>query len=131
MPTRIRKGIFQLVEEANQIVEEISITEALALHGKEDVQFVDIRDIRELDREGRVPGAYHCPRGMLEFWVDPESPYAKTAFQQEVTFVLFCAAGMRSALAGRTLVEMGLPSVKHIQGGFAAWRENGGEVNKG
>jgi len=129
MSVKIKKGIYQLVEEANQIVEEISVSEAMALYIREDVQFVDIRDIRELNRDGRIPDAYHCPRGMLEFWVDPESPYSKKIFQQERTFVLFCAAGLRSALAGRTLVEMGLTNVKHIHGGFAAWREAGGAID--
>ncbi len=124
----ITKGIYQLVEEANQVVEEISIAEARELLGQSGVQFVDIRDIRELNRDGRIPGAYHCPRGMLEFWVDPESPYAKPIFQQDLTFVLFCAGGMRSALAGRALVEMGLSKVKHVHGGFSAWQAVGGPV---
>ncbi|MCO4759317.1 MAG: rhodanese-like domain-containing protein, partial [Oceanospirillaceae bacterium] len=95
--SNITKGIYQLVEEANQIVDEITVREALELYQQEGVQFVDIRDIRELDREGRIPGAYHCPRGMLEFWIDPESPYAKGIFQKDLTFVLFCAGGLRSA----------------------------------
>ena len=126
--SNITKGIYQLVEEANQIVDEITVCEALELYQQEGVQFVDIRDIRELDREGRIPGAYHCPRGMLEFWIDPESPYAKSVFQKDLTFVLFCAGGLRSALAGRAIVEMGLSKVKHIHGGFAAWRDADGAI---
>ena len=126
--SNITKGIYQLVEEANQIVDEITVCEALELYQQEGVQFVDIRDIRELDREGRIPGAYHCPRGMLEFWIDPESPYAKSVFQKDLTFVLFCAGGLRSALAGRAIVEMGLSKVKHIHGGFGAWREAEGAI---
>ena len=126
--SNITKGIYQLVEEANQIVDEITVCEALELYQQEGVQFVDIRDIRELDREGRIPGAYHCPRGMLEFWIDPESPYAKGVFQKDLTFVLFCAGGLRSALAGRAIVEMGLSKVKHIHGGFGAWREAEGAI---
>lgn len=128
MPATIVKGIYQLVEEANQIVDEISVEQAQTLYQQDKVQFIDIRDVRELQREGVIPGAYHCPRGMLEFWVDPESPYAKTIFQQDLTFVLFCAGGMRSALAGRAIIEMGLPDVKHVHGGFGAWREQGGII---
>ena len=99
MPQNITKGIIALVEEANQIVEEITVKEAKALFEQDDVQFVDIRDVRELQRDGMIPGAFHCPRGMLEFWIDPDSPYAKPVFQQDVTYVLFCAGGLRSALA--------------------------------
>jgi len=128
MANRISKGIYQLVEEANQIVEEISVQQAKALLGHEGIQFIDIRDIRELQRDGQIPGAYHCPRGMLEFWVDPESPYAKTIFQKDLTFVLYCAGGLRSALAGRAIVEMGLEKVKHVHGGFAAWRDAEGAI---
>lgn len=126
--SRITKGIYQLVEEANQVVEEISVEEAKSLLGQDRVQFIDIRDVRELQRDGLIPGAYHCPRGMLEFWVDPESPYAKSIFQKDLIFVLYCAGGLRSALAGRAIVEMGLPEVKHVHGGFGAWREAGGDI---
>ncbi|MCW9054347.1 MAG: rhodanese-like domain-containing protein [Motiliproteus sp.] len=130
MGQTITKGVFELVAEANEIVEEISTEEALSLYGKKGIKFVDLRDIRELQREGRVPGAFHCPRGMLEFWVDPKSPYAKAIFQEDLTFVLFCGGGLRSALAGRAIVEMGMENVKHIRGGFAAWCELGGVVEK-
>ena len=93
------------------------------------MQFIDIRDVRELDREGVIPGAFHAPRGMLEFWVDPESPYHKPLFARPHTrYVLFCAAGWRSALATKTLQEMGLENVAHIDGGFTAWKESGAPV---
>lgn len=124
----IKKGIYQLVKEANQVVREISVPEAIALYGKEGVQFVDLRDIRELEREGVIPGAYHCPRGMLEFWVDPESPYAKEIFQQELTFVLFCGGGLRSALAGKAIIEMGLTDVLHIHSGYSGWKKAKGHT---
>ncbi|MEM5537590.1 rhodanese-like domain-containing protein [Neptuniibacter pectenicola] len=124
----IKKGIKALVDEANQVVREITVAEAITLYGKEGVQFIDLRDIRELQRDGVIPGAYHCPRGMLEFWVDPDSPYAKKMFQQDLTFVLFCGGGLRSALAGRAVVEMGLPDVLHIRGGFAGWRKGEGVI---
>jgi rhodanese-related sulfurtransferase len=84
-----------------------------------------VRDIRELQREGRIPGALHAPRGMLEFWVDPESPYHKEAFSSGKTFIFFCAAGWRSALATKTVQDMGLSPVKHIAGGFGAWKKAG------
>lgn len=123
MPQVITKGYRQLVDEANALVEEIGVEAAKALQGRLDVQFVDIR---ELEREGRVPGAFHCPRGMLEFWIDPESPYAKPQFQQDRRFVFFCAGGLRSALAARAAQEMGLKSVSHMKGGYGAWRAAGG-----
>lgn len=126
MPQVITKGYRQLVDDANAMVEEIDIEAAKALYGQDGVQFVDIRDIRELEREGRIPGAFHCPRGMLEFWIDPASPYAKPQFQQDKRFVFFCAGGLRSALAARAAQEMGLKPVAHIKGGYGAWRDAGG-----
>jgi len=126
----ITKGYRQLVDEANAIVEEIDIAKAKTLYGRDDVQLVDIRDIRELEREGRIPGAFHCPRGMLEFWIDPASPYAKPQFQQDRRFVFFCAGGLRSALAARAAQEMGLKPVSHIKGGYGAWRAAGGATEK-
>ena len=98
------------------------------LHGRDDVQFIDIRDVRELEREGVIPGAFHAPRGMLEFWVDPASPYHKPLFGENKQFVIFCAMGWRSALATRTLQEMGVGKVAHIDGGFTAWKEAGAPV---
>jgi rhodanese-related sulfurtransferase len=89
---------------------------------------VDLRDIRELQREGRVPGAFHCPRGMLEFWVDPESKYHEPVFAQDKRFVFFCAAGQRSALATQCAQRMGLSPVAHVKGGFTAWKAAGGPV---
>jgi rhodanese-related sulfurtransferase len=124
----ITKGIKALLDEANSTVRTLSVEEAKALLGREDVQFVDLRDPRELEREGRMPGAFHCPRGMLEFWIDPESPYAKPQFQQDKTFVFFCAGGWRSALAARTAQDMGLKPVAHIDGGFGAWKKSDGAV---
>ena len=119
------KGI---VEEAQALIKTYSVEQAIALHGKPNIQFVDVRDVRELEREGVVPGAIHAPRGMLEFWVDPASPYHREEFAQDKEYVLFCALGWRSALATRTLMEMGMPRVAHIGGGFTAWKEAGGPV---
>jgi rhodanese-related sulfurtransferase len=93
------------------------------------VVFVDLRDIRELQRLGRIPGAHHCPRGMLEFWIDPDSTYHREIFAEDKKFVFFCAAGLRSALAAKTAVEMGLEPVAHIAEGFGAWKEAGGPID--
>ena len=93
-----------------------------------EVLFVDLRDPREMEREGRMPGAFACTRGMLEFWIDPESPYAKPVFAEAKRFVFFCAGGWRSALAAKTAQDMGLENVSHIEGGFGAWKKAGGPV---
>ena len=98
------------------------------MHGDDGVVFVDLRDPREVQREGRIPGAFSCPRGMLEFWIDPESPYAKPIFAEDKRFLFYCASGWRSALAARTAQEMGLENVAHVGGGFTAWRHAGGAV---
>lgn len=121
----ITKGFRALIAEANAAVRTVSVEEAQAMLARDDVQFVDLRDPRELEREGRMPGAFHCPRGMLEFWIDPESPYAKPVFQQDKTYVFFCAGGWRSALAAKTAQEMGIKPVAHIDGGFGAWKKAG------
>lgn len=125
----ITKGYRALVDEAMAQVRTLSIDEALAALNDPAVQIVDIRDVRELQAEGTVPGAYHAPRCMLEFWVDPESPYHKTLFADESkTLLLFCGAGWRSALAAKTLQDMGLRNVAHIDGGFGEWVRRGGPV---
>ncbi len=117
-----------MVKAAEREVETLDVAEAVKLHGRADVVFVDLRDIRELGRDGRVPGAFHCPRGMLEFWIDPQSKYHKQEFAQDKRFVFFCAAGARSALATQTAQRMGLRPVAHIRGGFGAWKAGGGPV---
>ena len=118
----------QLVDEAMTQVTTYSVEQARALHGHPGVTFVDIRDVRELEREGVIPGALHAPRGMLEFWVDPESPYHRKDFAEDKEFVLFCAAGWRSALATKALMDMGMERVAHVGGGFTAWKESGAPV---
>lgn len=130
MPQTISTGFRALVEAAEREIETLPAEAAIAQHGRDDVTFVDLRDIRELEREGRIPGAFHCPRGMLEFWIDPASPYAKPVFQQDKKFIFHCAGGMRSALAAKTAQDMGLKPVAHMGGGFAAWRDAGGPVEK-
>ncbi len=128
MPQTITTSVRALVEAAIAEIDNLSVAQARALHGRDDVVFVDLRDIRELQREGVVPGAFHCPRGMLEFWIDPQSPYHKKVFAQDKTFVFFCAAGQRSALAAQAAQRMGLKPVAHITGGFGAWKSAGGPV---
>lgn len=128
MPQKITTGYRALVDAAEREIETLSVDEALALHGRDDVVFVDIRDIRELERDGRMPGAFHCPRGMLEFWIDSESPYHKPVFGEDKRFLFFCAGGLRSALAAQTAQRMGLKPVAHIKGGFGAWKKANGPV---
>jgi rhodanese-related sulfurtransferase len=130
MVQSISTSIKSLVEEAERDIENLSVDQALELQGTDNVVLVDIRDIRELQREGKVPGAFHCPRGMLEFWIDPESPYHKPFFAQDKKYVFFCAGGMRSALAAHTAQKMGLKPVAHIRGGFGAWKKSGGPVEE-
>ena len=124
----MKKTAKSLVDEAMVQVTTYTPEQARALHGHPGVQFVDVRDIRELEREGVIPGAIHAPRGMLEFWVDPESPYHRDVFAQDKEYVLFCALGWRSALATKTLMDMGLERVAHIEGGFEGWKKSGGPV---
>ncbi len=119
----MKKGYKALLDEANAAIRAISPAEAFEMAKSGDIVLVDIRDIRELGRDGRVPGALHAPRGMLEFWVDPDSPYHKEIFASGKTFVFFCAAGWRSALATKTVQDMGLEPVMHIEGGFGAWKD--------
>ena len=128
---RMKKGFQQLLDEANAEIETLSVEQALTLLGREDVVFVDLRDPRELEREGRMPGAFRCTRGMLEFWIDPESPYHKPVFAEDKRFVFFCAGGWRSALAAKTAQDMGLEKVAHVEGGFGAWKKAGGPVGDG
>ncbi len=124
----MRKGVKELLAEADAEIETIAASDAVKLHGDPNVVFVDLRDIRELNHEGTVPGSQHTPRGMLEFWVDPECDYHKPIFAEDKKFVFFCAVGWRSALAAKAVQDMGLSKVAHVGGGFAAWKEAGGPV---
>lgn len=130
MPQKITVGHKQLMAEAEAEVESVTAAEAKAMLGRDDVVIVDIRDVRELHREGHIPGSFHAPRGMLEFWVDPESPYFKPIFGEDKTFVIHCASGWRSLLATQVLQRMGLKPVINLKGGFAAWKDAGGPVEK-
>ena len=128
MALNITKGYRQLVAEAEKEIETLSVEDALPLHGNEEVVFVDLRDVRELWREGTIPGAFHCPRGMLEFWIDPDSIYYRDLFASGKKFLFFCNLGWRSALAAQISQRMGLTPVAHIGGGFDAWKQAGGPV---
>ena len=133
MPSTITRGYKKLLDEANAQIETINAAEAVERfpkggEGQSEIVIVDLRDPREIEREGRIPGAFHCPRGMLEFWIDPESPYAKPQFQQDKRFVFFCGGGWRSALAADIAQKMGLKPVAHVAGGFGAWKKAGGKV---
>jgi rhodanese-related sulfurtransferase len=128
MPQNITVSYKALCEAAEREIETLPVEEAVKLHGRDDTVLVDIRDPRELARDGKIPGAFHCPRGMLEFWIDPSGSYFKPVFGQDKKFVFFCAGGMRSALAAQTVQRMGLKPVAHIRGGFGAWKKAGGPV---
>jgi rhodanese-related sulfurtransferase len=130
MPQKITLGYKELMKTAEAAVEQVTAKEAMAMASRDDVVIIDIRDIRELEREGRIPGSFHAPRGMLEFWVDPESPYHKPIFAEDKTFVVHCAGGWRSLLATEILQRMGLKPVKNLVGGFSAWKAAGGPVEK-
>ena len=121
----MKKGYKDLLAEANALVEAVHSAEAGRLYAASNVVFVDLRDPREREREGTIPNAFSCPRGMLEFWIDPESPYHKPVFAEDKLFLFFCASGWRSALATKTALEMGLENVCHLEGGFSAWRDAG------
>ena len=130
MHQTIHRGIKALLEEANAEIETLSAADAIKAAQRGDVVIVDIRDPREIERDGRIPGAFSCTRGMLEFWIDPESPYGKPIFQEDKKFIFHCASGWRSALAAKTAADMGLKPGAHLGGGFTAWRNAGGAVEQ-
>lgn len=129
MALHIKRTVEQMVADANKEVEEISINDAKPLVGREDVLFIDIRDIRELAKTGRVSGARHVPRGMLEMWIDPDTPYHREFFAEDKKFVFYCAGAWRSALAAKTAQDMGLTPVAHLEGGIKAWIQAGGPID--
>tara|TARA_R110002095_G_scaffold196269_1_gene175108 strand:+ start:632 stop:1027 length:396 start_codon:yes stop_codon:yes gene_type:complete len=121
----LKTSAAQMVADARARIEEIGSADAIDLLDDPNVQFVDLRDPRERDRSGFIPGAFHCPRGMLEFWVDPDSPYFKDIFAQNKKFVFHCASGWRSALSVATLQDMGFEAA-HLKDGFGGWQKAGG-----
>lgn len=117
-----------LVEKALEEIETLAVEQAEGYLEDEDTVFVDLRDLRELQREGKVPGAFHAPRGMLEFWVDPTSPYFKDVFGEDKRFVFYCQSGWRSALATKAVQDMGMERVCHIGEGFRGWKDSGAQT---
>lgn len=125
MAKAMKIGYDALVAAAKREVRELDPEQVMAEMEKGDTLLVDVRDIRELERDGRIPGSFHCPRGMLEFWIDPASPYFKPVFGEAKRFVFHCALDWRSALAAQTAMTMGLDNVSHMKGGFRAWKAGG------
>ncbi|HWW47880.1 MAG TPA: rhodanese-like domain-containing protein [Xanthobacteraceae bacterium] len=130
MSQTITRGYKALLDEANAQIETMSVADVKAAVANGEAVIVDLRDPREIEREGRIPGSFSCTRGMLEFWIDPESPYGKPIFQEDKKFIFHCASGWRSALAAKTAQDMGLKPVAHLGGGFSAWRDAGEAVEK-
>lgn len=122
-------SVAQMVANARKRIKEVETPDAIRMVEDPDVVIVDLRDVRERQRSGFIPGSFHCPRGMLEFWIDPESPYHNEIFAEDRKFVFFCAGGWRSALAAKAAADMGLKPVAHVGGGFSAWKEAGGPVD--
>ncbi|MEM7289705.1 MAG: rhodanese-like domain-containing protein [Pseudomonadota bacterium] len=125
----LKTSAAEMVEQARARIEEIETTDLIGMVGDPDVVIVDIRDIRERQRSGFIPGSFHAPRGMIEFWIDPESPYFKDVFAEDKKFVFHCASGWRSALTVATLQDMGFEAA-HLREGFSTWAEKGGPVEK-
>ena len=130
MAQNITMHVKDMVAAANTVVTTIPTQDAFELVGNDDYVIVDLRDIRELKRSGKIPGAFSCPRGMLEFWIDPQSPYHKDVFNQDKTYVFYCASAWRSALSAKLAQDMGLGPVAHIEGGFTAWVKNDGPIEQ-
>ncbi len=129
MGQNITRSVLDLVAEADAAVARLPIAKGLEMLCRDDVLFIDIRDVREVAKTGRIKGARHVPRGMLEFWIDPESPYHKSFFAEDKTFVFYCAGAWRSALAAKTAQDMGLRAVTHLEGGIGAWIEENGPID--
>jgi rhodanese-related sulfurtransferase len=116
-----------MVAAARARIDEVETKDAIPMVGDPDIVIVDLRDPRERERSGFIPGSFHCPRGMLEFWVDPQSPYFKPIFGEDKKFVFHCASGWRSALSVATLQDMGFKAA-HLKEGFSTWEKQGGPV---
>tara|TARA_B100001059_G_scaffold23605_1_gene18945 strand:+ start:51 stop:449 length:399 start_codon:yes stop_codon:yes gene_type:complete len=130
MNQKITKGIKELLEVADKETETLCVEEVLNFLNDDNYLIIDVRDYREIKREGKIPGAFSCPRGMLEFWIDPKSPYHKDIFNKKKTYIFYCASAWRSALASKTALDMGLKPVYHLKGGFNEWVKKNGSVEK-
>ena len=123
----LKTSVAEMVQAARARIGEVETADALGMVEDPTVIFIDLRDVRERQRSGFIPGSFHCPRGMAEFWVDPQSPYFKDIFGQDQTFVFHCASGWRSALTVATLNDMGFDAV-HLKHGFSDWQKQGGPI---
>lgn len=128
MKQELKMGVLDLVEQARTRIDEVEVQDAISLAAQDDVLVVDIRDVRERQRDGFIPGSFHCPRGMVEFWADPKSPYFKPVFESHDRFLFHCAVDWRSALTVDTLTQMGFKGAAHIKGGLKAWKAEGGPI---
>lgn len=128
MTKKLKTSVSQMVADARSVIEEVDAKDMLDAVNSDDIVIVDIRDIRERQRGGFIPGSFHCPRGMAEFWVDPESPYYKEIFGEDKKFIFHCASGWRSALTTETLQKMGMENIAHMKDGFTSWKEAGGAI---
>ena len=126
----IKLGILEMVEKARAVIEEVDVEDAIAEARHSDCLIIDVRDVRERKRDGYIPESFHCPRGMIEFWLDPESPYFKKVFGEKKRFLFHCKADWRSALTVQTVTTMGLENAAHIKGGLTAWCKAGGPFTK-
>ncbi len=127
---KVKKGVKELVAEAESQVNTLTPAQVDERLGVQGVLLVDLRDIRELKRDGKVPEAVHVPRGMLEFWIDPESPYYKSFFDDAEEIILYCNKGSRSALAAQSLLSMGMENVSHMEGGMEQWVSDIGRLEQ-
>ncbi len=125
---QLKIGVMEMVEAARGEIEEVEPADAIREADDPDTLVIDIRDVRERRRDGYIPGSFHCPRGMVEFWIDPDSPYFKPVFDEKKRFLFHCAADWRSALTVQTVNRMGLGGAAHVKGGLKGWREAGGPV---
>ena len=126
----LKKSVQSLVNQAKKKINNIDVIDALKLHSNKQFLFIDIRDIREIQKSGRILGAKHVPRGMLEFWIDPSSPYHKEFFNDDLNFIFYCASDWRSALATKTAKKIGLLNASHLVGGFNKWLEFNGPIEE-
>lgn len=127
---KLKMGVMEMVEIARREIEEVEATDAIVEARNGDTVVIDIRDVRERKRDGYIAESFHCPRGMVEFWIDPDSPYFKDIFADKKRFLFHCAADWRSALAVQTVNRMGMEGAAHIKGGLKGWREAGGPITK-
>lgn len=125
---KITRGVNDLVKDAEATITTLTPAEVQDRLGEEGLILIDLRDIRELKRDGRIPGSLHIPRGMLEFWIDPESPYYRKEFDQAESLILYCNKGSRSALAAQSLQSMGMENVAHMAGGMTRWEDEKGQI---